>query len=207
MKIDTRVDGKPGPGGRKAITEPALEAVRAGDVKFVPENWTTTYSQWLENIQDWCVSRQLWWGHRIPAWYDEAGNIFVGEDEADARAHADSKPVGALRQDDDVLDTWFSSALWPFSTLGWPDETPRTRGRMRLQRYLPSSVLVTGFDIIFFWVARMVMMTAYFTGACRSATSTSPGSCATRTARRCRSRRATCSIRSTSSTASTSRRW
>jgi valyl-tRNA synthetase len=157
-------------GGRKAITEPALHAVRDGSVKFVPENWATTYNQWLENIQDWCVSRQLWWGHRIPAWFDEAGNIFVGEDEADARAHAETKPVGALRQDEDVLDTWFSSALWPFSTLGWPSHEPvRENGKIvanwaQDERYLPTSVLVTGFDIIFFWVARMIMATQYFIG-------------------------------------------
>ena len=170
LTSDTRVDGKPGPGGKKAITEPALAAVRNGDVKFVPENWSTTYTQWLDNIQDWCVSRQLWWGHRIPAWYDEAGNIFVGEDEADAIAHAGSKPVGALRRDEDVLDTWFSSALWPFSTLGWPANGPvQEDGKVVAnwpddQRYLPSAVLVTGFDIIFFWVARMIMATQYFTG-------------------------------------------
>jgi valyl-tRNA synthetase len=156
--------------GRKAITEPALNAVRSGEIKFVPENWSTTYTQWLDNIQDWCVSRQLWWGHRIPAWYDEAGNIFVGEDEADARAHAQTPPVGALRQDEDVLDTWFSSALWPFSTMGWPGDAPVTENGKVVanwnqdQRYLPSAVLVTGFDIIFFWVARMVMATQYFTG-------------------------------------------
>ncbi|HET8940954.1 MAG TPA: valine--tRNA ligase [Rudaea sp.] len=170
LTSDTRVDGKPGPGGRKAITEPALHAVQSGDIKFVPENWSTTYNKWLENIQDWCVSRQLWWGHRIPAWYDEAGNIFVGEDEADARAHADAQPVGALRQDEDVLDTWFSSALWPFSTMGWPAQEPvqedgqEVANWSRDQAFLPSAVLVTGFDIIFFWVARMVMATQYFTG-------------------------------------------
>ena len=164
LTSDVRVDGKPGPGGRKAITEPALNAVQSGDIKFVPENWSTTYNQWLDNIQDWCVSRQLWWGHRIPAWYDEAGNIFVGEDEADAIAHADRKPVGALRQDEDVLDTWFSSALWPFSTLGWPGETPERAAEWNeFNVFVPSSVLVTGFDIIFFWVARMVMATLYFT--------------------------------------------
>jgi len=151
--------------GRKAITEPALDAVRSGKIKFVPENWSTTYTQWLENIQDWCVSRQLWWGHRIPAWFDEAGNIFVGEDEADALKHAKGKPAGKLRQDEDVLDTWFSSALWPFSTLGWPGDTAeRAKEWTRFERFLPSSVLVTGFDIIFFWVARMVMATQYFTG-------------------------------------------
>jgi valyl-tRNA synthetase len=156
--------------GRKAITQPALDAVRTGSIKFVPENWATTYTQWLDNIQDWCISRQLWWGHRIPAWYDEAGNIFVGEDDADARAHATTKPVGALRQDDDVLDTWFSSALWPFSTLGWPSDEPVKNERGEIvanwptdRIFLPSQVLVTGFDIIFFWVARMVMTTLYFT--------------------------------------------
>jgi len=164
LTSDVRVDGKPGLGGRKAITEPALAAVRDGDVKFVPENWATTYNQWLENIQDWCVSRQLWWGHQIPAWYDEAGNIFVGENEDDAIAHATTKPVGALRQDEDVLDTWFSSQLWPFSTLGWPGETPERAAEWdEFNAFLPSNVLVTGFDIIFFWVARMVMATLYFT--------------------------------------------
>ena len=176
LTSDTRVDGKPGPGGKKAITEPALAAVRDGDIKFVPENWSTTYTQWLDNIQDWCVSRQLWWGHRIPAWYDEAGNIFVGEDEADLLVHypelraQDGGPRRTLRRDEDVLDTWFSSALWPFSTLGWPADGPvREDGKVVAnwpddQRYLPSAVLVTGFDIIFFWVARMVMATQYFTG-------------------------------------------
>ncbi|MGH8122390.1 MAG: valine--tRNA ligase, partial [Rudaea sp.] len=170
LTSDTRVDGKPGPGGKKAITEPALDAVRGGAIRFVPENWSTTYTQWLDNIQDWCVSRQLWWGHRIPTWYDEAGNIFVGEDEADARAHAAAPPVGALKQDDDVLDTWFSSALWPFSTMGWPSDKPTIEdGRIvanwtQDQEFLPSAVLVTGFDIIFFWVARRVMATQYFTG-------------------------------------------
>ncbi len=158
------------PGGRKLITEPALDAVKNGDIKFVPDNWSTTYNQWLENIQDWCVSRQLWWGHRIPAWFDEAGTIFVGEDEADARAHATTPPIGNLRQDEDVLDTWFSSALWPFSTMGWPSEQPVNEAGTPVanwaqdQAFLPSAVLVTGFDIIFFWVARMVMATQYFTG-------------------------------------------
>jgi valyl-tRNA synthetase len=151
--------------GRAKITTPALDAVRSGKIKFVPENWSTTYIQWLENIQDWCVSRQLWWGHQIPAWHDEAGNIFVGEDEADALAHGKTKPVGKLRQDADVLDTWFSSALWPFSTLGWPSDTPeRAKEWDQFKAFLPSTVLVTGFDIIFFWVARMVMATQYFTG-------------------------------------------
>jgi valyl-tRNA synthetase len=158
------------PGGKKAITEPALNAVRNGDIKFVPENWSTTYTQWLDNIQDWCVSRQLWWGHRIPAWYDSANNIFVGEDEADALAYSDVAPIGTLERDHDVLDTWFSSALWPFSTLGWPSNAPvHENGRVvanwpQDQAFLPSTVLVTGFDIIFFWVARMVMATQYFTG-------------------------------------------
>lgn len=166
---DTLDDGRPG--GHKAITMPALEAVTSGEIKFVPENWTKTYTQWLENIQDWCISRQLWWGHQIPAWYDEDGNIFVGEDEADAREHAETKPVGALRQDEDVLDTWFSAQLWPFSTLGWPadgavkNENGDTVANWDNDKiYLPSAVLVTGFDIIFFWVARMVMATKYFTG-------------------------------------------
>ncbi len=169
LTTEVQADGRPG--GRKAITEPALDAVRSGEIKFVPENWSNTYTQWLDNIQDWCISRQLWWGHRIPAWYDEAGNIFVGEDEADARASATTEPVGALRQDDDVLDTWFSSALWPFSTLGWPADGPVKNERGEVvanweqdKIFLPSAVLVTGFDIIFFWVARMVMTTKYFTG-------------------------------------------
>ena len=169
LTTEVQPDGRPG--GRKAITEPALEAVRSGEIKFVPENWATTYTQWLDHIQDWCISRQLWWGHRIPAWYDEAGHIFVGDDEADARTHATTPPLGALRQDDDVLDTWFSSALWPFSTLGWPGTDPVTNARGEIvanwkldQIFLPSAVLVTGFDIIFFWVARMVMATKYFIG-------------------------------------------
>ena len=170
LTSETRVDGKPGPGGRKAITEPALAAVRDGEIRFVPDNWSSTYNQWLENIQDWCVSRQLWWGHQIPAWYDEAGNIFVGEDEADAIAHGQTPPVGKLTQDADVLDTWFSSALWPFSTMGWPVSGPVTENGKVVadwsqdQAFIPSAVLVTGFDIIFFWVARMVMATQYFTG-------------------------------------------
>ncbi|WP_343666942.1 valine--tRNA ligase [Paraburkholderia tropica] len=154
---------KPAPEGTfnpgKSITETALDVVRNGQIKFVPENWTTTYNQWLENIQDWCISRQLWWGHQIPAWYGENGEIFVAKTEEDARVQADAKGyTGALKRDEDVLDTWFSSALVPFSSLGWPEETPE------LKAFLPSSVLVTGFDIIFFWVARMVMMTTHFTG-------------------------------------------
>jgi valyl-tRNA synthetase len=130
----------------------------------VTENWSTTYTQWLENIQDWCVSRQLWWGHQIPAWYDQEGNIFVGEDETDAIKHSKNEPVGKLCRDQDVLDTWFSAQLWPFSTLGWPGETQeRALEWEQFNAFLPSSVLVTGFDIIFFWVARMVMATLYFT--------------------------------------------
>ncbi|OJZ17923.1 MAG: valine--tRNA ligase [Thiobacillus sp. 65-29] len=139
----------------EGLARRALDVVDSGELRFVPENWTTTYRQWLENIQDWCVSRQLWWGHRIPAWYDADGNFYVAHNEADAQKQAGGRE---LTQDADVLDTWFSSALWPFSTLGWPDETPE------LERYLPTSVLVTGFDIIFFWVARMVMMSLHFTG-------------------------------------------
>jgi valyl-tRNA synthetase len=140
-----------------------LDRVESGDVRFVPGNWINTYRHWLGNIQDWCISRQLWWGHRIPAWFGDDGQIFVGRDEAQARERASkSGYTGALRQESDVLETWFSSALWPFSTMGWPnDEAMRQRG---FDRYLPSSVLVTGFDIIFFWVARMIMMTDHFTG-------------------------------------------
>jgi len=154
---------KPAPEGTfhpgKSIAETALDVVRNGEIKFVPENWSTTYYQWLENIQDWCISRQLWWGHQIPAWYGDNGEIFVAKTEEEARAEATEKGyTGALKRDDDVLDTWFSSALVPFSSLGWPNETPE------LKHFLPSSVLVTGFDIIFFWVARMVMMTTHFTG-------------------------------------------
>lgn len=154
---------KPAPEGTfhpgKSITETALDVVRSGEIKFVPENWTTTYNQWLENIQDWCISRQLWWGHQIPAWYDDAGNVFVARSEEEALEKARAAGSnGALKRDEDVLDTWFSSALVPFSSLGWPQETPE------LKHFLPSSVLVTGFDIIFFWVARMVMMTTHFTG-------------------------------------------
>jgi len=150
---------KPAPEGTyfpgKSITEVALEKVASGEIKFVPENWTTTYNQWLNNIQDWCVSRQLWWGHQIPAWYDDEGNIYVARSEEEALKQSGGKPI---KRDADVLDTWFSSALVPFSTLGWPEETPD------MKTFLPSSVLVTGFDIIFFWVARMVMMTTHFTG-------------------------------------------
>jgi valyl-tRNA synthetase len=140
------------------LAGPALQAVEDGRIRFVPENWTKTYYEWMRNIKDWCVSRQLWWGHRIPAWYDDAGNIFVGRDEAEVRRKHSLAPDVALTQDPDVLDTWFSSALWPFSTLGWPETTPE------LQRFYPTSVLVTGFDIIFFWVARMIMMGMKFMG-------------------------------------------
>jgi len=179
----------------KSITQKAIDAVQSGQVKFVPENWVNTYNQWMNNIQDWCISRQLWWGHQIPAWYDEDGNVYVARNETDAYAQylkrisdttttsEDIKqrcsvlglmlsagsnvseefeqmlaPIPKLRRDDDVLDTWYSSALVPFSTMGWPEKTPD------YDLYLPSSVLVTGYDIIFFWVARMIMMTTHFTG-------------------------------------------
>ncbi|MFO7858527.1 MAG: valine--tRNA ligase, partial [Ectothiorhodospiraceae bacterium] len=136
------------------LARPAIQAVEDGRIRFVPDNWKNTYYEWMLRIQDWCISRQIWWGHRIPAWYDDHGNLFVGHDENDAREQARRHHGAdvALRQDDDVLDTWFSSALWPFSTLGWPENT------LELQTFYPSSVLVTGFDIIFFWVARMIMM-------------------------------------------------
>ncbi|BDV35482.1 valine--tRNA ligase [Methylocystis iwaonis] len=142
----------------KTLAQPALAAVRDGRTSFVPKNWEKTYFDWLENIQPWCVSRQLWWGHRIPAWYDADGNVYVEESEeaAHAAARARTGENVTLTRDEDVLDTWFSSALWPFSTLGWPDETPE------LARFYPTNVLVTGFDIIFFWVARMMMMGLHF---------------------------------------------
>ena len=139
----------------KSIAQKAIDAVQTGQVTFIPENWINTYNQWMNNIQDWCISRQLWWGHQIPAWYDEAGNVYVAENEAQAQAQAPGK---TLKRDDDVLDTWYSSALVPFSTMGWPHKT------QDYDLYLPSSVLVTGYDIIFFWVARMIMMTTHFTG-------------------------------------------
>ena len=139
----------------KSIAQKAIDAVTSGQVRFVPENWVNTYNQWMNNIQDWCISRQLWWGHQIPAWYDEDGRVYVARSESDAQAQAPGK---TLRRDEDVLDTWYSSALVPFSTLGWPAKTSD------LALYLPSSVLVTGYDIIFFWVARMIMMTTHFTG-------------------------------------------
>lgn len=178
-KAGPSVDGKPG----KSIASKAIDAVASGDVKFVPENWVNTYDQWMKNIQDWCISRQLWWGHQIPAWYDEEGNVFVARNEEDAisnwqleldnrealaraakhdddlRLLANKRAAGPqLRREEDVLDTWYSSALVPFSTLGWPAQTKE------LELFLPSSVLVTGYEIIFFWVARMIMMTTHFTG-------------------------------------------
>ena len=175
----------------RSIAQKAIDAVQSGAVKFVPENWVNTYNQWMNNIQDWCISRQLWWGHQIPAWYDEDGKVYVARNEAEAQAQAPGK---TLKRDEDVLDTWYSSALVPFSTMGWPhdaapgqvgpgcsdlaSEAPRSKTESgSVQRginaeaqltdydlYLPSSVLVTGYDIIFFWVARMIMMTTHFTG-------------------------------------------
>jgi valyl-tRNA synthetase len=143
----------------KSIAQKAIDAVSSGQVQFVPENWVNTYNQWMNNIQDWCISRQLWWGHQIPAWYDEDGKVYVARTEEEARAQAPGK---TLTRDEDVLDTWYSSALVPFSTMGWPNQTEAADDDYNL--YLPSSVLVTGYDIIFFWVARMIMMTTHFTG-------------------------------------------
>ncbi len=151
---ETQDDGRPG--GLAAITRPSIEAVTSGNIKFVPDNWSKTYYQWLNNIEDWCISRQIWWGHRIPAFYDNSGNVYVAEDETAARAKYSLSADVKLKQDEDVLDTWFSSGLWPFSTLGWPEQTDA------LKTWYPGSVLVTGFDIIFFWVARMVMFGTYF---------------------------------------------
>ncbi|GGW93082.1 valine--tRNA ligase [Alteromonas halophila] len=142
----------------ESLAKPAIDAVESGEIRFIPENWNKTYYQWMNNIQDWCISRQLWWGHRIPAWYDDAGNVYVARTEREVRERYGLNETTELQQDEDVLDTWFSSALWPFATLGWPEETPE------LETFVPSSVLVTGFDIIFFWVARMIMMTKKFTG-------------------------------------------
>lgn len=142
----------------QSLAEPAIKAVENGDIEFVPKNWENTYFAWMHNLQDWCISRQLWWGHRIPAWYDEAGNIYVGYGEADVRSKYKLQDDIQLRQDEDVLDTWFSSALWTFATLGWPND------KDTLKTFHPTNVLVTGFDIIFFWVARMIMMTLKFTG-------------------------------------------
>ena len=140
------------------LAEPAIAAVENGDIKFVPDNWKNTYFDWMRNIQDWCISRQIWWGHRIPAWYDNLGNIYVGNSEQAIREKHNLSTDYVLKQDEDVLDTWFSSALWPFSTLGWPENTEA------LAKHYPTSVLVTGFDIIFFWVARMIMMGLKFQG-------------------------------------------
>ncbi|MGR8929129.1 MAG: valine--tRNA ligase [Gammaproteobacteria bacterium] len=140
------------------LAKPAIEAVETGRIKFVPDNWKNTYFEWMRNIQDWCISRQIWWGHRIPAWYDDKGNIYVAHSEQEVREKHNLAAAYPLYQDEDVLDTWFSSALWPFSTLGWPERTPE------LAAHYPTSVLVTGFDIIFFWVARMIMMGLKFMG-------------------------------------------
>jgi valyl-tRNA synthetase len=149
----------------KSITQKAIDVVASGEIKFYPENWVNTYNQWLNNIQDWCISRQLWWGHQIPAWYSDDGKVYVAHDEAEAKALAAKDGyTGNLKRDDDVLDTWYSSALWPFSTLDWTGDEAKDAANIALQQYLPSSVLVTGFDIIFFWVARMVMMTKHITG-------------------------------------------
>ena len=140
----------------KTLTEKCIHAVESGQVRFIPENWVNTYNQWMNNIQDWCISRQLWWGHQIPAWYDQSGQVYVARNEEEAQLQAGADAI--LTRDDDVLDTWFSSALVPFSTLGWPQDTDE------LKAFLPSQVLVTGYEIIFFWVARMIMMTTHFTG-------------------------------------------
>jgi valyl-tRNA synthetase len=160
----------------KSIAQKAIDAVASGQVRFVPENWVNTFNQWMANIQDWCISRQLWWGHQIPAWYDAEGNVYVARSEAEARAQFDAylarlspgqrEPLrqAGLRRDPDVLDTWYSSALVPFSTLGWPDSLDDPQPLKDYDLYLPSTVLVTGYDIIFFWVARMIMMTTHFTG-------------------------------------------
>lgn len=142
----------------QSLAQPAIKAVEDGEIEFVPKNWENTYFAWMRNIQDWCISRQLWWGHRIPAWYDDQDNVYVGTDEADVRRKHNLDADVQLRQDEDVLDTWFSSSLWTFSTLGWPHD------REYYDRFHPTDVLVTGFDIIFFWVARMIMMTLKFTG-------------------------------------------
>ena len=154
----------------KSITQKALDVVASGEIKIYPENWVNTYNQWLNNIQDWCISRQLWWGHQIPAWYVDGGElglgkVYVAHNEAEAKAlAAKDGHTGSLKRDNDVLDTWYSSALWPFSTLDWTGDAAKDAANIALQQYLPSSVLVTGFDIIFFWVARMVMMTTHITG-------------------------------------------
>ena len=157
LTCDTQADGRPG--GKQALAQPAIDVVANGEVRFIPNNWINTYNQWMNNLEDWCISRQLWWGHQIPAWYDEAGNFYVGRNEAEVRHQHQLAPELKLVQDPDVLDTWFSSALWPFSTLGWPNPPDQA-----LQTFYPSSTLVTGFDIIFFWVARMIMMGQKFIG-------------------------------------------
>ena len=155
---------KPAANG-KSITQKALDVVASGEIKFYPENWVNTYNQWLNNIQDWCISRQLWWGHQIPAWYADNGKVYVANDEVAAKLLAAKDGYsGKLKRDEDVLDTWYSSALWPFSTLDWTGDEAKDKANTALNLYLPSSVLVTGFDIIFFWVARMVMMTTHITG-------------------------------------------
>ena len=156
---------KAGANGR-SIAQEAIDVVKSGEVRFVPENWVNTYDHWMENIQDWTISRQLWWGHQIPAWYDQGGNVYVAHDEAEAQAKADKiAPGKTLTRDEDVLDTWYSSALLPFSTMGWPNIPDAIEAPLAdYNLYLPSSVLVTGYDIIFFWVARMIMMTKHFTG-------------------------------------------
>ncbi len=141
----------------KILAEPAIRAVEKNEIRFIPDSWNKTYFQWMHHIEDWCISRQLWWGHRIPVWYDEAGNAYVGHHEEDVRQRHQLTPQIKLRQDEDVLDTWFSAALWPFSSLGWPNET------IDLKTFFPTNVLITGFDIIFFWVARMIMMSLHFT--------------------------------------------
>ncbi|MFZ1386635.1 MAG: valine--tRNA ligase [Thiolinea sp.] len=157
LTSDTLADGRPG--GKTALAQPAIDVVKNGEVRFIPNNWINTYNQWMDNLEDWCISRQLWWGHQIPAWYDDAGNIYVGRNEVEVRSKHNLSEVVTLTQDSDVLDTWFSSALWPFSTLGWPNtEDPA------LKAFYPNSSLVTGFDIIFFWVARMIIMGKKFMG-------------------------------------------
>lgn len=154
---EVQEDGRPG--GKAAIAQPAIDVVESGQINFIPSNWKKTYDQWMYNLEDWCISRQLWWGHRIPAWYDEAGNAYVGESEVAVREKYGLAAELVLKQDEDVLDTWFSSALWPFSTLGWPNTDDQA-----LKEFYPNNVLVTGFDIIFFWVARMIMMGQKFIG-------------------------------------------
>jgi valyl-tRNA synthetase len=171
----------------KPLAEKVIAATNAGDIRIVPETWKKTWFNWLENIQPWCVSRQLWWGHRIPAWYDQDGNVFVAETQAEAQREAGGK---TLRQDEDVLDTWFSSALWPFATLGWPEQTDD------LKRHYPNDVLISGFDILFFWMRAWRCRGSSSWASRRGRRSTSTAWSATRTARRCPSPRATPSTRS-----------